>query len=67
MENPEQNISVLGLSRLRRDYYKGMSPKELQQYTQYQLQQAEDRKVKPSTWYFVFYFYLLVSYIKWHF
>ncbi|KAL0155619.1 hypothetical protein M9458_049882, partial [Cirrhinus mrigala] len=44
MENPEQNISVLGLSRLRRDYYKGMSPKELQEYTQYQLQQAEDRK-----------------------
>ncbi|KAK9952246.1 hypothetical protein ABG768_018099 [Culter alburnus] len=44
MENPEQNVSVLGLSRLRRDYYKGMSPKELQQYTQYQLQQAEDRK-----------------------
>ncbi|KTG05953.1 hypothetical protein cypCar_00018124 [Cyprinus carpio] len=44
MENPEQNISVLGLSRLRRDYYKGMSPKELQQCTQYQLQQAEDRK-----------------------
>ncbi|XP_016399696.1 RIB43A-like with coiled-coils protein 2 [Sinocyclocheilus rhinocerous] len=44
MENPEQNISVLGLSRLRKDYYKGMSPKELQQYTQYQLQQAEDRK-----------------------
>ncbi|KAL1247446.1 hypothetical protein QQF64_022822 [Cirrhinus molitorella] len=44
MENPEQNISVLGPSRLRRDYYKGMSPKELQEYTQYQLQQAEDRK-----------------------
>uniref|UniRef100_A0A671LVE1 RIB43A-like with coiled-coils protein 2 n=1 Tax=Sinocyclocheilus anshuiensis TaxID=1608454 RepID=A0A671LVE1_9TELE len=44
MENPEQNISVLGLSRLRKDYYKGMSAKELQQYTQYQLQQAEDRK-----------------------
>ncbi|XP_043084362.1 RIB43A-like with coiled-coils protein 2 isoform X2 [Puntigrus tetrazona] len=44
MENPEQNISVLGLSRLRREYYKGMSPKELQQYTQYQLQQAEDKK-----------------------
>uniref|UniRef100_A0A8C2HSG2 RIB43A domain with coiled-coils 2 n=1 Tax=Cyprinus carpio TaxID=7962 RepID=A0A8C2HSG2_CYPCA len=44
MENPEQNISVLGLSRLRRDYYKGMSPKERQQCTQYQLQQAEDRK-----------------------
>ncbi|XP_026058030.1 RIB43A-like with coiled-coils protein 2 [Carassius auratus] len=44
MENPEQNISVLGQSRLRRDYYKGMSPKELQQYTQYQQQQAEARK-----------------------
>ncbi|KTG41828.1 hypothetical protein cypCar_00015133 [Cyprinus carpio] len=44
MENPEQNMSVLGLSRLRRDYYKGMSPEELQQYTQYQLQQAEQRK-----------------------
>ncbi|XP_077066745.1 RIB43A-like with coiled-coils protein 2 [Siphateles boraxobius] len=44
MENPEQKVSVLGLSRLRRDCYKGMSPEELQQYTQYQLQQAEDKK-----------------------
>ncbi|XP_067292740.1 RIB43A-like with coiled-coils protein 2 [Pseudorasbora parva] len=44
MENPEQNVSVLGLSRLRRDCYKGMRPKELQQYTQHQLEQAEDRK-----------------------
>ncbi|NP_001230078.1 RIB43A-like with coiled-coils protein 2 [Danio rerio] len=44
MENPEQNVSVLGLSRLRRDCYKGMSPQELQTYTQYQRQQAEDRK-----------------------
>lgn len=58
MENPEQNISVLGLSRLRRDYYKGMSPKELQEYTQYQLQQAEDRKVKKLIFWGFFSFYL---------
>nr|XP_055048784.1 RIB43A-like with coiled-coils protein 2 [Misgurnus anguillicaudatus] len=43
-ENPEQSASVLGLSRLRRDCYKGMTPKELQHYTQYQQQQAEEKK-----------------------
>ncbi|XP_051975668.1 RIB43A-like with coiled-coils protein 2 [Xyrauchen texanus] len=43
-ENPEQRASVLGLSRMRRDLYKGMTPEELQKYTQYRQQQAEERK-----------------------
>ncbi|KAA0724477.1 RIB43A-like with coiled-coils protein 2 [Triplophysa tibetana] len=43
-ENPAQSTSVLGPSRLRRDCYKGMSPKELEQYTLGQQQQAEEKK-----------------------
>lgn len=47
-ENPQQSASVLGPSRLRRDCYKGMSPKELQQYTLGQQQQAEEKRVSPE-------------------
>lgn len=47
-ENPAQSASVLGPSRLRRDCYKGMSPKELEQYTLDQQQQAAEKKVSPE-------------------
>lgn len=47
-ENPAQSASALGPSRLRRDCYKGMTPKELQQYTLGQLQQADEKRVNSE-------------------
>lgn len=43
-ESTEQSSRVPGLPRQRRDCYKGMTPQQLMHYTNYQKQQAEDRK-----------------------
>ncbi|XP_007228416.3 RIB43A-like with coiled-coils protein 2 [Astyanax mexicanus] len=43
-ESIEQSSRVPGRPRLRRDCYKGMTPQQLLHYSNYQKQQAEDRR-----------------------
>ncbi|MBN3319017.1 RIBC2 protein, partial [Atractosteus spatula] len=42
-ENPEQAASILGPQRIRPDTWKGLRPEDLQEITNFQLQQAQDK------------------------